>query len=353
VLVQLGAPEAARSLSCPATAGPPPPPARVFSVELRSSSAALPAPGNVDLTGRYSWAVCTGPGPAVILEARAAGGVFAPAGGVAIYRRGAPFSCAPPPLPPSPPPTPVACGIAWGTEELVYAAKPAETTEFRLRAGPLTSEPVTVNVASPRPQERCEEVLPAQAKPELRVVPERTRIVFGERVRLRGAFGFRLCGRLLSPNARPGIESLRSGDRFPYQPAQHVLAEPVREPDGTLVYELAPPETTGYRLYFMSDFGEFTTVEVAPKLELTRGQARNGRVLVAVHAEAARSLQGTTVALERRVRATWKLLRTLTLDEDLVAFTRIPVSGSIELRARVRATTHYAAAVSQPLLVRR
>lgn len=350
LLAGLGAPDIARSLSCPTTAGPPPPAARVFSVELRSSAAALPAPGNVDLIGRYSWAVCTGPGPAVILEARAADGVFAPAGGVAIYRRGTPFTCTPPP---SRPPTPVACGIAWGTEELIYAAKPAETTEFRLRAGPLTSETVTVNVESPRPHERCGETLPAQAKPEFRVTPERTRIVFGERIRLRGTFGFRLCGQLLSPSARPAIESLRSGDRFPNQPARHLLAGPVREPNGTLVYEVAPPETTGYRLHFAGDFGQFTTIEVAPKLELTRGRARNGRVPVAVQAEATRSLQGTTVTLERRNGATWKTLRTLTLDEDLVAFTRIAVTGTIELRARVQATTHYAAAVSDPLLVRR
>ena len=133
-------------------------------------------------------------------------------------------------------------------------------------------------------------------------MPERTRITYGETVRVRGTFAYELCGRLVHPQTLPGIESLRAGARFPDQPARRMVAGPVRESDGELVWEFAPVQTTFYRLHYVGAFGEFETwVEVAPRLELELepGQAR-GRLALRVHAYASTALRGVKVALERR-----------------------------------------------------
>ncbi len=325
------------------------PAAPVFSAELSAKQRELGAPASVDLLGRFSWGICRGTGPRVALEARGSGREFEPATGVAVYRRGTAFTCTPTLNTTGPV---AACSVAWGTEDIAFVTTPAETTEYRLRVGPLVSETVTITVASPRPEEHCRQAAINMGKPLLTVAPERARIVFGESVRIRGTFAVELCGRLLHPDSRPGIESLRSGDRFPYQPAQHVLAGPARERDGALVYEVAPPETTAYRLFYLGDFGVFTTIEVAPKLELTMRRTRAGRVSVRVQAYASGSLAGAQVEFERRSGSGWKYLQTATLDPDLTAVARIPVGGSIAIRASVRATQHYAPAVSPTLFVR-
>ncbi len=354
-VVQLGVPRDARPLSCaaPAKSATPPPPAKVFSVSLSASATTLETPASVDLRGRYSYAVCSGPGPRVILEARVDEGEFAPARGVAVYWRGTPFICAtndqPPPLPAG------ACGTAWGTEDAIYVAAPAETTEFRLRAGPLVSDPVVVDVARPQPETRCEDTVAdiARNPPVLQLVPDRQRIVYGESVQVRGRFGYELCGRLLRPNSAPAIESRWVGARYTNQPAEHVRSGPVATTDGEHLYVFAPPATTSYRLFYASTFGRFTTIQVEPRLELAAKPASDGMVTIHVQAQASHLLQGTPARFEKWTGSRWKTLRTVPLNGQLAATLRISASANtVEIRASVRASKHHTAAVSPRLLIR-
>jgi len=361
LLLALGTAKSARSLSCPAPIGPMPI-APVFSVELHAEQTSLAEPAEVNLFGHFSWGVCSGIGPKVALEARRPGGEFAPAGGVAIYQRGTGMVCGippgtpiPHPIPtPDPRPVPTLCTIDWSSEVLAYVTRPTETTDYRLHVGPLVSKTVTIIVANPLPEaERCNEVTPALAKPLLQAVPERTRIRYGDRVRVRGTFAYELCGRLVHPQTLPGIESLRAGARFPDQPARRMFAGPVREPDGELVWEFAPLQTTFYRLHYAGEFGEFESrVEVAPRLELEAGRAQD-RVSVRVRAYASTALRGVTVTLERRTAGSgWEPLRTLTLDRSLSAAAKVAVGSSgAELRVRVPTTLRHASATSSPILV--
>ena len=339
------------------------PAAPVFSAELRAEQTTLAEPAEVDLFGRYSWGICSGTAPQVTLEARRPGGEFAPAGGVAIYRLGTGMTCTTPPGSPAPTPTPtpvpipVPCMVDWSSVELAFVTRPTETTEYRLQVGPLTSKTVTITVANPSPEgEPCNEVTHSPVKPLLQAVPERTRITYGETVRVRGTFAYELCGgRLVHPQTLPGIESLRAGARFPDQPARRMISGPIREVDGGLVYEFAPLQTTYYRLHYFGEFGEFETrVEVAPRLELELepGRAR-GRASVRLRAHASTALRGARVTLERRTASSgWEPLRTLTLDRTLSAVAQIAVNSSdAELRASVPSTLRHAPATSRSLLV--
>jgi hypothetical protein len=366
LLLAVGTAKSARSLSCAASIGPMPI-APVFSVELHAEQTSLAEPAEVNLFGRFSWGVCSGIGPKVALEARRPGGEFAPAAGVATYHRGTGMVCGippgtpiPNPIPtpdPRPGPTPVPCTIDWSSEVLAYVTRPTETTDYRLRVGPLVSKTVTIMVANPLPEaERCNEVTPALAKPLLQAVPERTRIKYGDTVRVRGTFAYELCGRLVHPQTLPGIESLRAGARFPDQPARHMFAGPVRDPDGDLVWEFAPVQTTSYRLHYAGEFGEFETrVEVAPRLELEleAGAGAQERVSVCVRAYASTALRGVTVTLQRRTAGSgWEPLRTLTLDRSLSAVAQVALGSSdVELRVRVPTTLRHASATSTPILV--
>ena len=337
------------------------PVAPVFSAELRAEQTTLAEPAEVDLFGRYSWGVCSGTGPKVTLEARRPGGEFEPAGGVATYRLGTGMTCtilpgSPVPAPtPTPVPIPVPCMVDWSSVELAYVTRLTETTEYRLQVGPMTSKTVTITVANPRPQaERCNEVTRSLAAPLLQAVPERTRITYGERVRVRGTFAYELCGRLVHPQTLPGIESLRAGARFPDQPARRLVVGPVRESDGELVWEFAPVQTTFYRLHYAGAFGEFETrVEVAPRLELEAGRGPQGDVTVRAQAHASTALRGVKVRLERRTAGSrWASLRTLTLDRSLSAVAQVTVGSSdVELRAIVPSTLRHASATSRPILV--
>jgi hypothetical protein len=348
LLAQLGTPGPARSLSCAASTKPIPP-APVYHVELSAKQTTLDTSGSVDLFGRFRWGICVGTSPRITLEASVGGGEFARAGGVAIYSSGSPMICTSPPGVPGPV---TGCAIAWDTEDLAFVAAPVQTTEYRLRVGPLVSEPIAINVTQPHPEEHCEQVPPAPERRQLFVTPERTRIVYGESVRVRGTFAYELCGRLLRPGVLTGIESRRAGERYTNQPPRHLLSGPTKEPSGDVIYELAPPETTDYRIFFASDFGDFTTVEVAPKLALQVGRASVGSVPVRVQAYATSSLVGAQVRIERRAGTGWKLLTTTTFDEDLRAFARIPKRGNVEIRAVAPATLHYATGLSSPLQVR-
>jgi hypothetical protein len=240
---------------------------------------------------------------------------------------------------------------------LAYVTRPTETTEYRLQAGPLTSKIVTITVADPLPEaERCNEVTPAAAKPLLQAVPDRMRITYGERVRVRGTFAYELCGRLVHPQTLPGIESLRAGARFPDQPARRMISGPIREQGGDLVWEFAPVQTTSYRLHYAGTFGDFETrVEVAPRLELEleAGRGAHDEVSVRAQAHASNALRGVKVTLERRtVGWRWASLRTVTLDRSLSAVAQVTVgSGDVELRAILPSTLRHASAVSRPILV--
>ena len=82
------------------------------------------------------------------------------------------------------------------------------------------------------------------------------------------------------------------GALFPDQPAQHVIAGPARDGAGDLIYEVAPPVSTGYRLHYLSDFGQFAEIEVAPRLDLRVSPAgRKGEVVLLVRAFAERPLR--------------------------------------------------------------
>jgi hypothetical protein len=184
----------------------------------------LENPGAIDLEARYSWGLCRGTAPAVALEARIAGEEFTPAVGVLVHHRGNPVSCGG--IPGSSPPV-AACTISWDTEQRTYVAIPAETTEYRLRVGPLVSDTVTVRVSNARTEERCREpaVNVNDLRPRLEFRPERTQIVFGDRVRVRATVGYELCGRLVRPGSfQPGLQSRRRGATIPTAPAEDIVA---------------------------------------------------------------------------------------------------------------------------------
>jgi hypothetical protein len=130
-----------------------------------------------------------------------------------------------------------------------------------------------------------------------------------------------------------------------------MFAGPVRDPDGDLVWEFAPVQTTSYRLHYAGEFGEFETrVEVAPRLELEleAGAGAQERVSVCVRAYASTALRGVTVTLQRRTAGSgWEPLRTLTLDRSLSAVAQVALGSSdVELRVRVPTTLRHASATN-------
>jgi len=250
-----------------------------------------------------------------------------------------------------------ACTVSWGTEQLEYITAPAQTTDYQLRVGPLVSEVITVTVVNPTDTVPCNQASGGRSvpvQPRLVITPDRSRIVFGERVRLRASFGYEMCGRLLRPSFMTGLESRRGGAIYSDQPAQDVISGPTRDANGDLVYEVSPKMTTSYRLMFLGNFGEFTTIEVAPRLELELLRRTTGpRVAVRVRVHADASLVGARVDLERQTALGWERLTSLKLGGNLTAVTRVRLNArALRLRAALPATARYGASASPAVSVR-
>jgi hypothetical protein len=150
-----------------------------------------------------------------------------------------------------------------------------------------------------------------------------------------------------------GLESRRAGAAYPDQPAQDVISGPTRDASGEFVYEVNPKMTTSYRLMVLGSFGDFATIEVAPKLELDLlRRTSDSRTTVRVRARGSTSLVGARISLERQTASGWEPATSLRLGANLQAVKAIQVRGSTRVRATLPATAHHAASTSSSVLVR-